>query len=97
MWEVPALAVLIPLTTLALVAVMFYEDWQLALVAFFAFPTAIFPIRRIGRRMRKVSDHRQTHVGRLTNLLDGFFKPLESRKGVEGMLSRLLPKKNRED
>jgi subfamily B ATP-binding cassette protein MsbA len=68
------------LTTLALVAVMFYEDWQLALVAFFAFPTAIFPIRRIGRRMRKVSDHRQTHVGRLTNLLDETFQGIRHVK-----------------
>lgn len=40
---------------------------------------------------------RRLDSDRLTNLLDGFFKPLESRKGVEGMLSRLLPKKNRED
>jgi subfamily B ATP-binding cassette protein MsbA len=68
------------LTTIALVGVMFYEDWQLALVAFFAFPTAILPIRKIGRRMRKVSDHRQTHVGRLTTLLDETFQGIRHVK-----------------
>ncbi|MCH8138637.1 MAG: ABC transporter permease, partial [Proteobacteria bacterium] len=35
------------LTTLALVGVIFYEDWRLALIAVVVFPTAIFPIVRI--------------------------------------------------
>ena len=62
------------LTALALVGVMFYEDWPLALVAFFAFPTAVLPIVRIGRRMRKVSGQTQSRVGRLTTLLDESFQ-----------------------
>ena len=35
------------LTLLALIGVMFYQDWALALASFFAFPTAILPIARI--------------------------------------------------
>ncbi len=62
------------LTATALVGVMFYEDWLLALIAFLAFPTAILPIVRIGRRMRKVSGRTQVHVGRLTTLLDESFQ-----------------------
>ncbi len=62
------------LTAAALVAVMFYEDWLLALVAFFAFPSAILPIVRIGRRMRKVSGITQAQMGRLTTLLDEAFQ-----------------------
>jgi len=62
------------LTALALVGVMFYEDWPLALVAFFAFPTAVLPIVRIGRRMRKVSGQTQSRIGRLTTLLDESFQ-----------------------
>ena len=58
------------LTALVLVGVMFYEDWLLALVAFLAFPTAILPMAKLGRRMRKVSSTRQAEVGRLTTLLD---------------------------
>ena len=61
------------LTAFALLGVMFYEDWLLALIAFVAFPTAIFPIVRIGQRMRKVSGKTQTEVGRLTTLLDETF------------------------
>jgi subfamily B ATP-binding cassette protein MsbA len=62
------------LTMLALVGVIFYEDWRLALIAVVVFPTAIFPIVRIGRRMRKVSDRTQTQIGQLTALLDETFQ-----------------------
>ncbi|MFQ6018884.1 MAG: ABC transporter ATP-binding protein [Kiloniellaceae bacterium] len=68
------------LTALALVGVMFYEDWVLALVAFLAFPSAILPIVRIGRRMRQVSGDTQTRVGRLTVLLDETFQGIRHVK-----------------
>ncbi|MEM7173317.1 MAG: ABC transporter ATP-binding protein, partial [Pseudomonadota bacterium] len=62
------------LTALALIVVMFYEDWLLAAVAFVAFPTAILPIVKIGRRMRKVSGNTQAQIGKLTTLLDETFQ-----------------------
>ncbi len=62
------------LTTLALVGVIFYEDWRLALIAVVVFPTAVLPIVRIGRRMRKVSDRTQAQIGQLTTLLDETFQ-----------------------
>jgi subfamily B ATP-binding cassette protein MsbA len=62
------------LTLVFLVAVMFYQDWALALVAFFAFPTAILPIVKIGRRMRRVSATTQDEIGDLSTLLDEAFQ-----------------------
>ncbi len=62
------------LTALALMGVMFYEDWLLAAITFVVFPTAILPIVRIGRRMRVVSGNTQTEIGRLTTLLDETFQ-----------------------
>ena len=62
------------LTAAALAGVMFYEDWRLALVAFFAFPAAVLPMVRIGARMRRVSGSAQRRVGRLTTLLDETFQ-----------------------
>jgi len=62
------------LTALALIGVMFYEDWLLALVAFVAFPAAILPMVRIGRRVRSISADTQAEVGRLTTLLDESFQ-----------------------
>jgi subfamily B ATP-binding cassette protein MsbA len=61
------------LTLAALVGVMFYEDWILASVAFLAFPVAVVPILRVGRRVRKVTGHRQSRMADMTALLDEVF------------------------
>ena len=61
------------LTLLFLVAVMFEKDWKLALIAFVVFPTAIYPIVRIGRRMRKISTDVLGEAGRLTARLSEAF------------------------
>ena len=62
------------LTVVFLVAVMFHQDWLLALVASVVFPLAVFPIVRIGRRMRKVSFATQNQLGTLTALLAESFQ-----------------------
>src|SRR6266446_6716810 len=61
-------------TVVFLVGLMFYQDWALALVAFFAFPLAIRPIVAIGRRMRLVSADTQVEMGQLTTLLSQTFQ-----------------------
>src|SRR6201987_5234860 len=61
-------------TAVFLVALMFDQDWVLALVAFFAFPVAIRPIVSIGRRMRRVSANTQSEIGQFTTLLDQTFQ-----------------------
>jgi subfamily B ATP-binding cassette protein MsbA len=62
------------LTVIALVAVMFYQDWLLALVSSVVFPVAVLPIVRIGRRMRKVSNTTQQQLGAFTTLLSETFQ-----------------------
>ncbi|HTT80511.1 MAG TPA: ABC transporter transmembrane domain-containing protein, partial [Stellaceae bacterium] len=62
------------LTVVFLVGVMFYQDWELAIVAFFAFPAAIRPIVRIGQRLRRVSANTQIEMGQLTTLLSQTFQ-----------------------
>ena len=57
-----------------LVVVMFVQEWMLALIAFVVFPAAIWPIVRIGKRMRKVSADTQTRMGEFTTLLDETFQ-----------------------
>src|SRR6266403_2174788 len=61
-------------TVVFLVGLMFYQDWVLALIAFFAFPLAIRPIIGIGRRMRRVSANTQAEMGQLTTLLSQTFE-----------------------
>lgn len=61
------------LTLVFLVGLMFYQDWRLAIIAFFVFPAGVLPILRLGRRMRKVSANTQTQVGELSTLLSETF------------------------
>ncbi|CAA7611864.1 fused lipid transporter subunits of ABC superfamily: membrane component; ATP-binding component [Candidatus Terasakiella magnetica] len=53
-----------------LVGAMFYQDWRLSAWTFFVFPVAIVPIRKLGRRMRKVTANTQEHMGQLTTYLE---------------------------
>lgn len=62
------------LTLLFLIGVMFEKDWKLALIACVVFPIAIYPIVRIGRRMRKVSTSALNELGLFTARLNETFQ-----------------------
>jgi len=62
------------LSLVFLVGVMFWMDWKLALLAFVVFPIAVFPIVRIGRRLRKVSTSALDELGRFTARLNEAFQ-----------------------
>ncbi len=62
------------LTLIFLVGVMFEKDWKLALIAFVVFPLAIYPIVRLGRRMRKVSTNALVELGQFTARLNEAFQ-----------------------
>ncbi len=62
------------LTLIFLVGVMFWQDWMLALIAFVVFPIAVFPIVKLGRRMRKVTVNTQEEMGQFTTLLEQTFQ-----------------------
>jgi len=74
------------LTLAFLVALMFYQDWTLALIAFFVFPIGMLPIVKIGKRMRRVSANTQVQMGEFTTLLDETFQGARHVKayGMEG-------------
>ncbi len=55
---------------------MFYQSWTLTLFAFFAFPLAIWPIRKIGRGIRKITYTIQNEIAVFSNVL------AESIKGI---------------
>ena len=56
-------------TLVSLVFVIFYRDWQLALIAMCIFPLAVYPIAKFGQRMRQVATKMQITLGSLTTLL----------------------------
>ena len=62
------------LSVVGLVTVMFIQDWPLAAISLFAFPLAVFPIVRLGRRVRAVTADTQEEMGQLTTLLEQTFQ-----------------------
>ncbi len=68
------------LTIIFLVCIMFYQDWMLAIAAFFAFPSAILPLIKIGKRIRKVSANTQHEIGQFTTLLNEVFQGIRHVK-----------------
>ena len=74
------------LSMVFLIGVMIYQSWQLSLIALLVFPTAVYPIMRLGKRMRKISDSTQVQLGQFTAQLD------ETFAGV-----RMVKAYNRED
>ncbi|MBO6518597.1 MAG: ABC transporter ATP-binding protein [Rhodospirillales bacterium] len=62
------------LSLVGLVTVMFVQDWQLAFIAFFVFPIAVYPIVRLGKRMRKVTANTQEETGLFSAILDQSFQ-----------------------
>jgi subfamily B ATP-binding cassette protein MsbA len=62
------------LTLIFFILLMFYQDWLLASIALFVLPIAIFPVIRIGKRMRKVSGNVQEEMAGFTSLLSQAFQ-----------------------
>ena len=48
---------------------MFYQSWELTIFAFFAFPLALWPIRKIGNSIRKITRNIQKEIAIFSNSL----------------------------
>ena len=62
------------LTLSALLGVMFYQNWRLALFAIIMIPLASFAARSLGKRMGKVTTEAADRAGELTSYLLEIFK-----------------------
>lgn len=56
-------------TIIGLVAVVFYRDWQLAIVALIVFPVAVYPIVKFGRKLRSYSHRSQSTMADISTIL----------------------------
>ena len=61
-------------TLIALLGVMFYQNWKLALFAIIMIPLAAFAARSLGKRMGKVTTEAADRAGELTSYLLEIFK-----------------------
>jgi len=55
---------------LALIGVVFYRDWQLAIIAMFVFPAVAVPINRFGQRLKRYSTKSMHVMGDIMTILD---------------------------
>jgi subfamily B ATP-binding cassette protein MsbA len=68
------------LSMLFLIGVMFYQNAELAVIALLVFPVAIYPVVRLSKRMRKISDSTQNQLGEFTSTLDEIFQGIRTVK-----------------
>lgn len=68
------------LTLLALVGLMFWQDWKLALIAACAFPLAGAFVSKLGRKLRKISRGVQGEIGSLSDILSQIFQGMRQVK-----------------
>jgi len=83
-------------TLICLVFVIFYRDWQLAIIAMFVFPLTIYPIAKFGAKMRNIATRTQVTIGSLTTLLQETISGTRIVKafGMEEYENRRFAKEN---
>jgi ATP-binding cassette, subfamily B, bacterial MsbA len=57
------------LTLMALIGVMFYQDWFLGLIAFTVFPLSGWFLSHLGRKLRRIASRAQTALGSFASIL----------------------------
>ncbi len=67
-------------TFIFLLGVMFHHNPKLAAITLLIFPIAIYPISRIGKRLRKISKNTQVGFGLLTKKLTESFQGIKTIK-----------------
>ena len=68
------------LTLIGLVVLMFYQNWQLSLLAFVVFPISAFMTVKVGKRLRQLSNFTQSNLGSLNALLIQSFQGIRQIK-----------------
>ncbi|MDC0865017.1 ABC transporter ATP-binding protein [Rickettsiaceae bacterium] len=64
------------LSVLFLIIIMFSLDPLLSVFVFLVFPLAIYPVQKLGRRMRLATDSAQNELGHFTSKLDESFRSI---------------------
>ncbi|NRB10570.1 MAG: ABC transporter ATP-binding protein [Rickettsiaceae bacterium] len=72
------------LTVLFLIVMMIYLQPLLSAIALVLFPVAVYPIQKLGRRMRNVSDQVQEELSNYTAKLDETFRSIKVIKSFSG-------------
>ncbi len=72
------------LSVIFLISIMFKLEPILSLIVFVFFPIAIFPVQKLGRKMRSIADKAQEELGHFTSKLDETFQSIRIVKSFQG-------------
>jgi len=83
---------------IALLCVVFYRNWVLALITFVVIPITAIPAQAIGKRIKKISKQGQGKMGGLTSILQETFSGIKVIKafGLEDRETEKFYKQNAE-
>ncbi len=79
------------ITALGLIGVLFYRDWQLAIIALVILPLLFFPIIKYSRKLRRFSKKGQSQVAEISSFLQ------ESFTGIRIIKAFLMENFNRRE
>lgn len=71
---------------LGLLGVVFYRNWQLAIISFIVVPLTVYPAQRIGKSIKNLSKQSQGKMGDISSILQETFSGIKVIKafGLEG-------------
>jgi subfamily B ATP-binding cassette protein MsbA len=81
-----------------LLGVIFYRNWQLAIIAFLVIPLTVYPAQKIGRKIKKLSGHSQGKIGDISSIIQQIFSGIKVVKafGLEQTELARFEKNNRD-
>jgi subfamily B ATP-binding cassette protein MsbA len=84
-------------TVIVLLAVIFFREWRLASIYFLILPVVIWPIRKVGKRLRKLSRRDQEKLAELNTILQESFTGTKIVKafGMEDYENQRFNRENR--
>ncbi|WP_218460648.1 ABC transporter ATP-binding protein [Rickettsia sp. TH2014] len=72
------------LTVVCLIITMFHLEPLLSCIVFLVFPLAVYPVQRMGRKIRKIFSQSQEEFGHYTSRLDETFQSIKIIKSFVG-------------
>lgn len=65
------------ISAISLLGVIFYRDWQLAIIAVVVIPLTIYPAQKIGRRIKHLAREGQERIGGIAGVLQETFSGIK--------------------
>jgi subfamily B ATP-binding cassette protein MsbA len=60
-----------------LLGVIFYRNWQLAIISFLVIPLTVYPAQKIGKRLKSISRQSQEKMGDISSILQETFSGIK--------------------